>query len=268
MPQFSEEEAQRIFARAAERQHAAGDAPPGFSLDELTEIGAAAGLSPEHLRAAVAEVHAEQAAPGAETFGGVPVAVRRSRVLPGPLTDESWEAVVGRLRRTFGSKGLTTEVGRTREWTGTNTAGGLLNLHATAIPVEGGTRILLETSRADEARQTRQVGVWMPAIAAAFFAVMGIAENAWADPNFWILIATILSLLAAIPLTSREVYRRWARRRGREFDSLLDQFDLLVRDAAPVPSSVAPVARPRLDLDGLADAPDAPSTSDAQRLRS
>ena len=273
MPQFSEEEAQRIFARAAERQHAAGDAPPGFSLDELTEIGRAAGLSPEHIAAAVTDVRAGRAEPpDVETFGGIPVTIRRTRVLPGPLTDEMWEGVVARLRRTFKSKGLTTEVGRTREWTGTNIAGGLLNLHATMIPVEGGTRVLLESSRAEEARQTRQIGLWMPAVTLAFFAVVGLADSAWANPNFWILIATVLGLLGAIPLISYEMYRRWGRRRAREFDGLLDQFDLLTRDAVQTPNPSPGVASStplpaRLDLDELADAPDAESGAGRSRTR-
>ena len=115
MPQFTEEQAQRIFARAAERQHEAGGEAPGFSLDELREIGQAAGLSAEHIAEAAAEVEAMTPGEMAREAHGVRTAVRRVRVLPGPLTDEVWQGMVAALRRTTNARGFTSDVGAARE---------------------------------------------------------------------------------------------------------------------------------------------------------
>lgn len=285
MPRFTEEEAQRIFARAAEHQHAARDDAPGFSLDELEEIGAAAGLSPEHIARAVAEVRAAGAptTEAAEVWG-VPVSVRRSRHVQHPLSDEAWEGLVSALRKTFKTKGLITEVGRAREWTGTNRSGGLSNLHVSATPTDEGTRITLETSRAEEARQLPVVSVvlWLVPL---FFLALGAATGKLHEAPAWVFFGLFAVFAAAVPLLSRAALARWSARRQREFDGLLDQYELAALHAAradpavdrsapsaPEAASAEPVgtprSTPRLDIDGLTDAPDATARTGASRQRS
>ena len=272
MPQFTEEEAQRIFARAAERQHAADDAAPGFSLDELTEIGKAAGLSPEHIAAAITEVRSN--VPSVETgrtVMGVQTDVQRSRVVPGDMTDEMWEGLVSRLRRTFKTKGITAEVGRTREWTGTNSTGGLSNLHVMAKPVEGGTQITMETSKTEEARQIK----WLPlvfVVMTAFFPVLAAATGKLDEPAIWVFSALFLLIGVIAFIGSRQGYKTWSERRQREFDALLDQIELMARtaetSAPPLTSSSTPEPHLGAALDALAEAPDTRSTSTSGRLRS
>lgn len=267
MPQFTEEEAQRIFARAAERQHAASDSAPGFSLEELTEIGMAAGLSPEHIAAAVADVKAAPLTRDPDTtVVGVQTEIQRTRVVPGEISDEMWEVMVSRLRRTFKTKGITASVGRAREWTGTNSEGGLSNLHVVAAPVEGGTQITLETSRTDEARQIK----WFPVVFAfltAFFPLIGAAQGKLDEPAIWVFAALIAAMGTVGFLSTRHSFAKWSETRQREFDALLDQFDLLVRDpvATASPLSSSTPTSPLLDLNELASEPDA--RSDATRAR-
>ena len=270
MPQFTEEEARRIFARAAEHQHAIDDAPPSLSLTELQDIGQAAGLSPESIAKAIAEVRSGPPDPEAAAFWGAPTTVQNTRVLPGPLTDEAWEDMVSQLRRTFQTQGIAASVGSTREWTATNKAGALSNLHVVATPTAEGARVTLSTSRAEEAKQLRQVGIGFPIGMVALFTLVGIADKggAWTDPAYWVFMTVLASLLAVIPVIGRTVYGRWSSRRQREFDALLDQFELVIRTAEATPlarSTDAPEPLLGNALDGLTDTPDA--SSDATRPR-
>ena len=264
---FSEEEARQIFARAAERQHADDAAPAGLSLAELQEIGKAAGLDPAHVAAAVAEVQGgagRSAAPPA-TFLGVDVEPRASRVLPAEVTDAVWGRMVGRLRPTFKTIGVTSKVGAVREWQGTNERGGLSNLRMTAAAVEGGTLVTLETSRAKEARQYRFLPPFFAVMASLIFAG-GVAEGATGSPALWTITAVFLAFGISLPAYARHGYVRWAERRQGQFDGLLDQFELLARDADAAPPERHPVRSAetgaeggagRLDLDAAPPGPEA-----------
>lgn len=268
MTQFTEEEARKVFARAAEHEHAIENAPPSLSRSELEAIGLAAGLSPESLDRAITEI--QSAADGGspeDTFWDVPTTVRTTRVLPGELTDELWSGMVSGLRRTFDSPGVAAAVGTVREWTHTNSAGSLSNLTAVAEPVSGGTRVTLETSRATEARQTKQLALWAPPTLLAVFGILGALQGRHTDPTFWSLLATILALGALIPIISRVTYARWSAKRESEFDLLLDQFEQLARSDVDVSSSTEkPSSRSlRLALDEQVDVQDA--ALDATRSR-
>jgi len=112
---FSADEARRIFARAARRQHAAS-ATDGLTVAELTAIGKEAGLDPALVAAEAASERAAQQAQA--TWHGVPVGIRRSRLLPARLSDAEWERVVDLLRAECKTPGTAEQIGRRREWTG------------------------------------------------------------------------------------------------------------------------------------------------------
>lgn len=84
MEHVSEDEARRVFAEAARATPA--EAPErGLCLAELQEIGRAAGLDP----AAVAAVGLRDAVPDVPMWGATPLAIRRSRAVPGTLSDDA-----------------------------------------------------------------------------------------------------------------------------------------------------------------------------------
>ncbi|MEO0556633.1 MAG: hypothetical protein AAF170_00475 [Bacteroidota bacterium] len=272
MPQFSEDEAQRIFARAAERQHAANDQESGFSIDELKEIGQAAGLSPEHIAAAISDVRfGSPSIREPATVMGAQTDVHRSRVVSGELTDEIWEGMVSRLRRTFKTKGVTADVGRSREWTGTNSTGGLSNLHVTAVPVDDGTRITLETSKTQEAQQLK----WIPAVFVVltlFFPMIGALKGKAMDPAILFFSASMIVLGLVAFFGSRRGYQKWSEKRQGEFENLLDQFELMTKtdgSSQTLASSTASTPQALLgdSLDELAGASDASSSTRTDRLR-
>ena len=75
---FSADEARRIFARAARRQHAAPSAD-GLTMAELQAIGQEAGLDADLV---AAEAMAERGGQATQaTWHGVPVGFERSRLL-------------------------------------------------------------------------------------------------------------------------------------------------------------------------------------------
>lgn len=78
---------ERVLARASELQASTGDAPDEFTEDQLIELGREVGLSPQHLRQALAEERTRSPVPDAE--GGIaaslfgPSRVHAARTVPG-----------------------------------------------------------------------------------------------------------------------------------------------------------------------------------------
>lgn len=251
---FTEEEARRVFARAAERQHAADAAPAGLSRDELEEIGRAAGLDPAHVAAAIAEVRAGIPDHAPTTVWGIDLEPRATRVVPADVSDEVWRRMVDRLRGTFSTRGTPTQIGRVREWTG---GGGSSNLHATVEPVEGGTRVTLATSKAYEAGGLRSLPWTTGVLTVLLAAFVGFGDF---PPGLWALPLSIVLILGAVIVGVRYAYARWSRQRQDQFDALLDQIEIIARADAASGTDVAPQApEAALDLDALG--PEAGSAS-------
>jgi len=265
---FSEDEARQIFARAAERQHAAEAKGEELSLDELKAIGAAAGLDPAHVAAAVAELRTGPP-PEPAVVQGVDLAPRRVRVLPVPLTDELWAAMVLRLRRTYGTSGVVSEVGPVREWR----SGPSSRLHVVAEPVEGGTRVTIETARdRSDAHVPWALGLGGAALS-LFMLVLGVAKDHLADPALWVFAALFLVLGVVGAVASRRSVVQWSARRQGEFAGFLDHIDADVQEGSFRPvtaeaSSEAEVRESRVDPELLdATAPDAAAEEDATERR-
>lgn len=82
---------ERVLARAAELQSTAGDTSDAeqFTEEQLIELGKEVGLSPQHLRQALAEERTGSIAPIEETRDGLfgPVGARAVRTVPGRASD-------------------------------------------------------------------------------------------------------------------------------------------------------------------------------------
>ena len=82
---------ERVLARAAELQAGSGDTPDEFTEDQLLELGKEVGLSPQHLRQALAEertrsnVATDEGGITASLFG--PSRVSASRTVPGKASE-------------------------------------------------------------------------------------------------------------------------------------------------------------------------------------
>ena len=231
---FSEDEARRIFARAAERQGAAAPDADGLTLDELRAIGEASGIDPEHVAAAVAEIRAPAPEPASPLLG-VPPRVHRARVVPGALTGAAWAEIVGDLRDTFRQTGTATDLGDAREWT-TSTYG-RDGLRFTARPADGGTRLAIELDQRDGHKAYRTVGLAFGALTA----VLTLLPFVLAVPDGWpfgLAVGACLALSLAIPWW---MTRGQVRHAERAFGPLLDRAELAARRGAR-PASLSDVA--------------------------
>ena len=219
---FTEEEAQRVFARAAERQHARAAPPDGLTLAELQEIGRQAGLDPAHVVAAVAEGDVETE--GRETWHGVPVGVHRTRLLPARISDAEWERVVDLLRAEFKTPGAAQQIGRRREWV---SAGGSLATTVTVQERPDGDLVTVRTP--NNARQFANVSLISTAGTGALLAVLlaatdGLTPRTLAIPVMAAVFGAVLYAAAFLAVKVK------ASRAPAQTDRLLDRIDLLSRD--------------------------------------
>src|SRR6478736_8138622 len=82
---------ERVLARASELQAGSGETPDEFTEDQLLDLGKEVGLSPQHLRQALAEERTRSVVPedesgvSASLFG--PSRVRAERTVPGKSDD-------------------------------------------------------------------------------------------------------------------------------------------------------------------------------------
>ncbi len=265
---FTEEEAQRIFARVAERQRETASAADGsLTLADLEEAASAAGLDPGLVVAAAAEL---DAAPHPEkTLAGVPTEIVRHRVLPGAIDDDTWAQVVSAARREFGQPGMAGQIGRLREWTcisGETKHQAITRL--TAEPTADGTRITLSRS-VQKAVLGFTIASFVQWGMAALFGTLALAG---VDPALWIPAAILASLGVLFGAGTQVGARLWYRREAARFDGLLDRMELTAYDAERAAAPAAPAARSsepadRLDLDALADDLDMTGSTSADRGR-
>ena len=116
---FSEDEVREIFDRAAQTetggQESEEEGGRGLTLQDLKEIGAEAGLSPDAIARAAAAL-TETPRGRRLSYLGVPVGVSQSVPLGRTMSDAEWSWLVMRLRETFHAHGRMDDSGRFREW--------------------------------------------------------------------------------------------------------------------------------------------------------
>jgi len=272
---YSQQEIARILDGAAKRQ-AASPTPDrdGLTLEELEQVAAASGIAPEHVAAAAAALGGTPVARG--RFLGMPVEVEGSRLIPGPVSDETWSKMVAELRRAFGGPGVVSGDGRMRTW---STASGRRSssVVVTVEPEGGRTRISLGQSTRDRVTRMSVPNAFFAAFALVFL-VLGLVAG---DPGLF-PSALFFGTLAALFHGGLQVgTRAWARRRTREFDAVADRLELIARSsaggtdvqtAAPPEAIAAPAAAPRpavaLDTEDDAVGEDDEATAARRRARS
>lgn len=137
---YSEEEADQIIRRAAERQQSSPrqlSPAEGLTLAELQEIGRDVGISPELVREAARSVDTPGQR-GSRRWFGLPIGVSRTIDLDHRLSESEWERLVVDLRETFDARGSVKSDGSFKQWTNGN-------LQALVEPVGAGDRVRLRT---------------------------------------------------------------------------------------------------------------------------
>lgn len=116
MKLYNEEEIGAILKKATEKSD--GDkaaSTVGLTIDELRQLGADAGIDPDRITGAVAELGA-----GSDslerTFLGGPFSFSKSIVLDGEITAGQWEDMLASIRACFKAKGDVSVRESTFEW--------------------------------------------------------------------------------------------------------------------------------------------------------
>ena len=269
---YSEEEAQRIFAHVAERQRDALAADAGLSIEDLQEAARAAGLDPDLVLQAAVSLDAP-APERSQTLLGAPVEVVRQRMIPEPVSDETWAQIVAEARRAFGGVGIAGQIGRLREWTLVSSKASNQNITTRLAlePTPEGTRLTLSRNVRDMALGFTIAGAVNAGMAVLFWVLFALGVQAeFAIP------ALILTLLAiGFGGGSQVGLRLWETSQANTFTSFLDRAELVVRAAEDGAVASSPPAPTRertstlpLDLDAVGDAPGAAGRAGASRQRS
>lgn len=231
---YTQQEIARILDGAAKRQ-AASPTPEGggLTLEELEEVAAASGIAPEHVAAAAAALAGSPAARGRVL--GMPVEVEGSRLLPGPVSDETWSKMVAELRRAFGGPGVVSGDGRMRTWS-TVTGRRSSPVVATVEPEGGRTRISLGQSTRDRVTRMLIPNTFFVAFALVFL-VIGLVTG---DPELFTSLLFFGTFAALLQAGLQVGTRSWARNRTRDFDAVADRLELIARSStggADVPTA-------------------------------
>ena len=119
---YTEEELALILNRAAERQEGVQSSAPRYTLAEIQEIAAGAGISPEHV-ASVATTLRDARAPRGGGLLGAPDRFRFEESIDGEVADDVVGELFDLVRRTLGLQGEVTEALGTLEWKGQDSLG-------------------------------------------------------------------------------------------------------------------------------------------------
>ncbi|MEM6645574.1 MAG: hypothetical protein AAF730_04905 [Bacteroidota bacterium] len=212
---YSEEEIAAIFQKAVETQEIARRqrAPErGLTLDELKAIGAESGIDAAFIEHAATTAHVQPAETDQVTYLRVPIGVSHTVDLPGTLSDENWERIVGECRHMFRAEGKVATRGATREWSNGN-------LKIIAELSETGHRLRMRTVKSDA-----QGLIMMSALFGALglaFTIFSLVSSVNTDiPEtgvvfFWVGLA--MGLVTALQQPS------WARKREQQMAMLAEK---------------------------------------------
>lgn len=118
MKLYNEKEIGSILKRAAELSHDDADAGSlGLSLDELKQLGKEAGINPDYILKAAAEVGTRKLQTKEKSIFGGPVTYSSEMVLPREIDARDWEEMLSKIRLSFKDPGVVTTRENIFEWT-------------------------------------------------------------------------------------------------------------------------------------------------------
>jgi hypothetical protein len=211
---YTEEELALILNRAAERQEGVQSGAPRYTLAEIQEIAAGAGIAPEHV-ASVAVALKDARAPRGDGLLGAPDRFRFEDSVDGEVADDVIGELFDLVRRTLGVQGEVAEALGTLEWKGQDPFG----WNYVSVARRGGrTTISVLTARSDAA-----VAMVTFAGMGAVFGSGGLTMALGSTPG----IAEPLAVIAGIGLGTtgmwaalRATWRRYTRRVVARTESL------------------------------------------------
>ena len=223
---YGDKEVGLILKRAAELQ---GQAPAsaaggGFSLHELEEIAAEAGIDSGSLRRAAAELDEGKAdvheGAAARLLGGPPT-IRYERTLRGELSAEALERLIVPIQRAAGKlRGQAGVLGRTLTWQ-SKTSDDMRSLQVIVASRNGRTRVTIEERLGSFAASIFGGIMGGAGVGGGLGIGLGVGIGALGSALF--SIAFPIGALGGTYLLSRTIFGSAVRRRQRILRELLDQ---------------------------------------------
>lgn len=257
---FTEEEVAALFRRASELQaeqnskgvQRGSAEKAGLTIDEVSAIAAEAGLDPDHVRRAAAEMNRSAIVDQRGKSSVRDTEIFAERRVPVSIGEKVIEDIVAELRHRYDTsagaymgmshygESTTQSVGRSVEWKHTNLSG-----------IE--TRVLLQPRddhfRVRVSKRSKWGGMtnWTP-WAVTFVLIAGVLSAVPLDLSG--MFVGLAMLLAAI-LLLRELNSRWVEKKRREVEELADSIADQVLRAGPTEAASVPF-RPDLTEAGPA----------------
>jgi hypothetical protein len=227
---YNDREIALILKKAAERQEDVAPKEGGYSLAELEEIAAQAGIDATHVRSAARDLSMVDR-PAGHGFVGSPTIIELERTVEGEVAESEYGDLVELIRDLTHEVGTVTRVDRTMEWVtrGQDMAG----MHISINPGKGHTRIRLVTRHDGVAfvlfLVTGMLGtllgipVWMALLGHGFPAVLGVMCGT-----------------SSILLGDRAIMRAVSNRRQRSATQVIDALAEHVARVATRPNPLTP----------------------------
>lgn len=213
-PQFSDEELALILNRAAELQDGSPRSGAGrYTLAEIQEIAAGAGIAPSHVATAAATVR--ERAPESSRVLGAPWRFRFEETLEGEVADDVVGELIDLVRRASGMQGRVREALGSVEWSARDSFGGT---HVTVTRRGGRTTLVVLSTRSDSAALTGIVGGFGAFAGSIALGVLIAGTGGIAAP-----LAGALGIAGATSgswLSMRALWRRYARSKREEIADL------------------------------------------------
>ena len=207
---LSDAEVTAVLRRATD-----DSAQQGLTAAQVQEIARDVGLAPDAVRRALADAASGALRPAElERSLGVPVGANKDVMLPGVLSDASWDVLVSTMRATFNAHGKEIRTGVVREWRNGN-------LRVAVEPTPAGHRLRMSTHK--------QGALRAPLVGSAAMLMYGgslaAAATTTGKPALMMLAAIPAVLGAGLATWPFLSLPKWARARS-------EQFDLIAREAA------------------------------------
>jgi hypothetical protein len=248
---YGDKEVGLILKRAAELQQQApssGVEGGGFSLADLEEIAAEAGIDARYLRRAAVEVEAGSAALPSGTasrFLGAPLVIQLERTLTGNFPTDRFEQLVPDIQHAAEGHGHASALGRTLTWQ-SNSPQGDRSLQVTVTTGDERTRIRIEERLGNLAGGL--FGGIMGGGGGGLGLGVGFGVGIGALQSVAFAIAWPVGVVGAAYLLARSIYTSMVRRRQRVLRDLLDRLTdgiETVGSSQTLSSSEGPAGLPR-----------------------
>ena len=251
--QYSDEEVQRVLARAAQLDAGLPTQSGALTIGAIQQAAAEAGIDPQLVRHAAEDLgtislrmpgYNEKAAPfSGAWFAGGPTRIFIERVVQGELTEADCAYLIDEVRNVTGLSGIVGSLGKTASFTAQRSGGIGRDLQVSIAMRGGHTRITIRDGLGNMLGGIFG-GIVGGVGGGGMGPIIGISASLLASPLIGFIIMPFW--IAGVAATARSVYHYASHRRVKSLEQLADR--LAAQARALIAESVATFPRaPRSD---------------------